>query len=65
MHSDVCGPMETLSFQYFITFIDNHSHFCQAYFLKKKSEALEKFKEFKASAETELGIKIKALRIDI
>ena len=33
-------------------------------FLKKNSEALEKFKEFKASAEAELGIKIKALRTD-
>ena len=57
--------MKTLSFggsQYFITFIDDHSRYCQTYFLKKKSEALEKFK---ASAEAELGIKIKTLRTDI
>ena len=47
VHSDLCGPMETLSFggsRYFITFIDNYSRYCQTYFLKKKSEALEKFK---------------------
>jgi len=31
---------------------------------EEKSKALEKFKEFKASAEAELGIKIKALRTD-
>ena len=36
----------------------------QVYFLKEKSEALEKFKEFKASVETESGQSIKALRAD-
>ena len=34
------------------------------YFLKKKSEALEKFKEFKEAVESETGVKIKALRAD-
>ena len=37
---------------------------CRTYFLKKKSDALEKFREYKISVETESGIKIKALRAD-
>jgi len=59
--------MKTLSFgdsQYFITFLDDYTCYCQTYILKKKSEALEKFKEFKTSAEVVLGIKIKAFRTD-
>ena len=67
VHTDVCGPMQTQSFGgsgYFITFTDNYSRYCKTYFLRKKSKALEKFKEFKASVETELGMKIKAFRAD-
>ena len=66
-HTDVCGPMQTKSFggsRYFITFTDDYSRCCKVYFLKEKSEALEKFKEFKASVETESGQNIKALRAD-
>ena len=67
MHTYVCGPMQTQLFSgshYFITFTDVHFQYCKTYFLRKKSEALERFKEFKASVETELGMKIKALRAD-
>ena len=67
VHTDVCGPMQTQSFggsRYFITFTDDYLCYCYTYFLKKKSEALEKFKEFKASVENEFKIKIKALRAD-
>ena len=67
VHTDVCGPMQTKSFggsRYFITFTDDYSRCCKVYFLKEKSEALEKFKEFKASVETESGQSIKALRAD-
>ena len=59
--------MQTQSFggsHYVITFTDDYSRHCYTYFLKKKSEALEKFKEFKASVENEFKIKIKALRAD-
>ena len=67
MHSDICGPMQTQSLggsRYFITFTDDYSCYCRTYFLKSKSEALEKFKELKVSVETESGMKIKALRAD-
>jgi len=59
--------MQTQSFggsYYFITFTDDYSRYCRTYFLKSKSEALEKFKYFKVSMETESGMKIKALRAD-
>ena len=67
VHTDVCGPMQTQSFggnRYFITFTDDYSRSCKVYFLKKKSEAFEKFKEFKAAAEKESGQKVKALQAD-
>ncbi len=67
VHTDVCGPMQTKSFggsRYFITFTDDYSRCCKAYFMKEKSEALEKFKEFRAAAEKESGQSIKALRAD-
>ena len=49
VHSDVCGPMPTESIggcKYFVTFIDDYSHCCNVYFMKHKSEVLEKLKEF-------------------
>ena len=67
MHTDVCGPMQTQWFSgshYFITFTDDYSQYRKTFFLRKNLEALEKFKEFKASVETELGMEIKALRAD-
>ena len=67
VHTDICGPMQTQSLggsRYFITFTDDYSRYCSTYFLKSKSEALEKFKEFKVSVETESGMKIKAMRAD-
>ena len=59
--------MQTQSFggsSYFITFTDDHSRYCRTYFLKKKSEALQKFKEFKVAVKKETGMNIKALRSD-
>ena len=67
VYTDVCGPMQTLSYggsRYFITFTDDYSCYCKTYFMRKKSEAFEKFKEFKEAAENESGLKIKALRAD-
>ena len=65
VHTDVCGPLQTQSFggsSYFI--MTMHSHYCRTYFLRKKSEALEKCKEFKVAVEKETGMNIKAQRSD-
>ena len=67
VHSDVCGPMSVESFggkRYFLTLIDDYSRAVKVYFLRKKSEVFEKFKEFEASATNETGCKIGCLRTD-
>ena len=51
-------------FQYFITFIDDFSRYGYVYLIKYKSEALEKFKEFRNEVEKQLGKSIKMLRSD-
>ncbi|KAG4037393.1 Retrovirus-related Pol polyprotein from transposon TNT 1-94 [Phytophthora cactorum] len=67
VHSDVCGPMQTPTFGgkcYFVTFIDDKSHFCVVYLLRNKSEVAAKFAEFVAFAETQTGKRVKTLRSD-
>jgi transposase InsO family protein len=67
VHSDVCGPMQTPTFggkRYFVTFIDDKSHFCVVYLLRNKSEVAAKFAEFVAFAETQTGKRVKVLRSD-
>ena len=64
MHTDLVGPMQVTSIggiTYFMTFIDDFSHRTWVYFLKSKSEAFDKFLEFKAQAERECGHYIKVL----
>jgi hypothetical protein len=67
VHTDVCRPMKTTSHggaRYFLTFIDDFSRKTHVYFLKAKGEAFEKFKQYKALVENEIGHKIKMLRFD-
>ena len=51
-------------YEYFITFIDDYSRYGYVYLMKKKYEAFDKFKEFKAVSEKQLGRHIKSLRFD-
>ena len=67
IHTDVCGPMRIASLagsRYFVTFIDDKSKWCEVYFMKKKNEVPEKFKEYKAMVEKNTGRKIKKVRSD-
>ncbi|KAK8624644.1 hypothetical protein V6N13_089533 [Hibiscus sabdariffa] len=67
IHSDVCGPMNTHArsgFQYFITFTDDFSRYGYIYLMCHKSEALQKFKEFKNEVQNQHGKSTKALRSD-
>ena len=50
--------------RYFVTFIDDYSRCVKVYFMKHKSEVLQKFKEFEASATNEAVCKIGTLRTD-
>ena len=69
IHFDLCGPMTVTSlggYNYYVTFIDDHSRKTWIFFLKTKEseEVLSKFKEFKAQVENLSGRKIKILRFD-
>lgn len=67
VHSDVHGPLPVRThsgYCYWITFIDDYSRFRVVILLKAKSEAFAAFKRFKAYAENQLGVKIKALQDD-
>ncbi|KFD46771.1 hypothetical protein M513_12352 [Trichuris suis] len=67
VHSDICGPMQVRSSsgaRYFISLIDDFSRKSFVYFLKNKTEALQKFKEFVAFIERKTSRKVKCLRTD-
>ena len=64
---DVCGPMSTQAkggYEYFITFTDDYSRYGYVYLMRRKSEAFEKFKEFRAEVKNQLGKRIKAIQSD-
>ena len=48
-------------YKYFITFTNDYSRFDYMYLMKEKSEAFEKFKEFRDEVENQLGKHIKAI----
>ena len=67
VHTDLCGPMNVKAwggYEYFISFIDDYSRYGYIYLMHYKSQALEKFKEFKTEVENQLGKTIKTLRSD-
>ena len=51
-------------YEYFITFTNDYLRYQYVYLMKRKSEALNNFKEFKAETEKKLGRNIKSLRSD-
>ena len=67
VHSDVCGKMNSPSLgggEYFLTFIDDCTHYTWVYVLKHKSEVFKRFQKWKALVENISGQKLKALRTD-
>jgi transposase InsO family protein len=67
VHTDVCGPIKPMSTgqnRYFLTFIDDFSRKTWIYFLKRKSEVFNCFKDFKAIVEKQSGYKIRTVRSD-
>ena len=48
-------------YEYFITFIDDYSRYGYLYLMRHKSEAFDKFKEYKAEVENYRGKSIKSL----
>jgi transposase InsO family protein len=67
IHTDICGPFPIKSvdgFDSFITFTDDYSRFGYIYQIKERTEALDKFKIFKAEVENQHSSKIKVVRSD-
>ena len=67
IHTDVCGLLDVPTkgnFVYSITFIDDLSRYGYVYLMRHKSEAFEKFKEFRHEVEKQTEKPIKVLRSD-
>lgn len=67
IHTDVCGPMSTISFKgnkYFLIFIDDYTRYIFVYCMSSKTEVKSKFCEFQSLVERQTGKKIKILRSD-
>ena len=68
IHSNLWGspkvPMSLFGAQYFISFVDDYSRKVRVNFLKLKSVAFDKFREWKLLVENQIGKIIKHLRTD-
>ena len=67
VHSDLCGPMTTASFngaRYFLTFIDDYSRFTVVKLLKTKDEVMQHFIAYRNWAENVTSHRVKVLRSD-
>lgn len=67
VHTDVCGPMQTESLggrRYFVTFTDDYTRSCAVYFMRKKDEVFEKFREYEAAVTNQSEERIGTLRSD-
>jgi hypothetical protein len=67
IHTDICGPFHIAfmdGYDSFITFMDDYSRYGYIYLIKERSEALDKFKIFKAEVENQHDIKINIVKSD-
>ena len=67
VHSDLCGPMQTVGLngeRYFVTFIDETCGRVSITLLRSKDGTLTAFKDYRARAEKKSGREIRALRTD-
>lgn len=66
-HADVMGPMSCQSqgeARYVLLFVDDYSRFVVIYFLKKKSEVVTQFVEYKAVMKAQTGKRVMKIRTD-
>ena len=67
VHLDVCGKMGQKfvgGAEYFLTLLDDKTHYIWVYPLKTKDEVFECFKEWQAEVENFTGKRVKVLRTD-
>lgn len=67
IHTDLCGPIDPVTWdkkRYFLTFLDDYTHFTRAFLLETKDEIPEKIKEFVIMAEAHWNSRVSKLRCD-
>lgn len=67
IHSDILGPIHpptSSGAKYILTFVNDYTRYNTIYLLKCKSEAFEKFKNYKSLMENRMGTKIIKLKSD-
>lgn len=67
VHTDLCGPLSSTSIsgsRYILTITDGFSRYTWFFFLKRKSETLARFRQFKTMIEVQFNFKLKAVRSD-
>lgn len=67
VHSDVCGPISPCTYdekRYFLTFLDDFTHFSVVYLIKNKYEVLECFKKYEAFVTNKFDHRIGTIRCD-
>jgi transposase InsO family protein len=67
IHSDVCGPIKPIAYNgvnYFLTFIDDYTHFVVVFGLKVKSEVFHYLKIYEAKVTSRFSLKIAHFRSD-
>ena len=60
VHSNLCGKINEMSLsgaEYFLSFIDDKTHYVCVYFLKRKNQVFEKFVEWKKLIEKKKVVK--------
>ena len=67
VHSDVCGKIGKKSLggaEYFLTLLDDKTHYTWVYPLKTKDQVFDRFKEWQAEIENCTDRRVKVLRTD-
>lgn len=67
VHTDVCGPITPSTIDeknYFVTFIDEFTHYTVVYLLQTKSEVFNTFQDFLAKSENHFNLKLAYLYCD-
>ncbi|CAH2108821.1 unnamed protein product [Euphydryas editha] len=67
IHTDISGPVTEPALTgeiYYHTIIDDFTHFCEVYLLKRKSEATDRLIEYINRLETQTGNKVMKIRSD-
>ncbi|KAL2246274.1 UNVERIFIED_CONTAM: Retrovirus-related Pol polyprotein from transposon TNT 1-94 [Sesamum indicum] len=67
VHTDLWGPAPVSSLggsTYYMTFVDDSTRKVWVYFLKRKSDAFDTFRRWRALVENETGLQVKCLRSD-